>query len=86
VNKEFPSALLTPISRREFNVGDYLHSGKDLFRIEEIAGDRVVLEDCLSELLIETDRRQLLALEPVVRSRDEPGDRTGSGAERQAEA
>jgi hypothetical protein len=71
VNKDRSAALLMPISGREFRVGDYLHSGTDLFRIEEIVGDRFVLEDCRTEELIETEYRQLLTLEPVRRTQRE---------------
>jgi len=48
--------------------GEYLHSQRDLYRIEEISGDRIMVEECRSGALIEIGPGQLLALEPVVRS------------------
>jgi hypothetical protein len=66
--------LLTPVLSEQFRRGDYVHSDTDLYRIEEVVGDRVVLEDCRTELLIETDRRRLARLKRVERSQSEAPD------------
>jgi hypothetical protein len=50
------------------SAGDYLHSERELYRIERLLGKRVLVEDCRSGELIEFGPEQLLTLKPVVRT------------------
>jgi hypothetical protein len=59
------SAVLATPERERPRPGDYFHSETDLYRVEQVRGDRVMLEDCRSELEIEMDLTELLRLERV---------------------
>lgn len=48
--------------------GDYFSSGDALYRVEHLAGARVLVEDCRSGDLIDIDRDACAALERVKRS------------------
>jgi hypothetical protein len=48
--------------------GDYFSTGRALYRVEHLAGARVLVEDCLSGELIDIDRETCVALERVRRS------------------
>jgi hypothetical protein len=39
--------------RARVRVGDYIESGLRLYRVEYVRGDRVLLEDCISEDLFD---------------------------------
>jgi hypothetical protein len=47
--------------------GDYLRSEHELYRIERVQGDRALLEDCMTEALVELPIEELNALTPVRR-------------------
>lgn len=49
----------------EVMVGDYLCSERDLYRIEELAGDHAVLEECRTENLVVVSLRELITLRRV---------------------
>jgi hypothetical protein len=53
--------------------GDYFSSGRSLYRVEHLAGARVLLEDCHSGELVDIDRETCVALECVKRCAGEPG-------------
>jgi len=46
-------------------VGDYLHSERDLYRVEHLDADRALLEDCKTGNLIEVPLASLLDLKRV---------------------
>jgi hypothetical protein len=48
--------------------GDYFSTGTTLYRVEHLAGARVLVEDCVSGELIDIDRDTCVALERVKRS------------------
>ena len=48
-------------------VGDYLCSERDLYRIEQLGGQRALLEDCRSGDLIDVPLAELLTLRRVQR-------------------
>ena len=56
------SPALSPHTPRP---GDYLRSERALYRVERVLGDRAVIEDCRTELLIDISVTELLALKPV---------------------
>jgi hypothetical protein len=45
--------------------GDYFCSGRSLYRVEHLCGDRVLIEDCVSGDLIDIDREICVALERI---------------------
>jgi hypothetical protein len=49
--------------------GDYLSSEHELYRVERIQGDRAMLEDCLTEALVDLPIAGLNELKPVRRRR-----------------
>jgi hypothetical protein len=51
-------------------IGAYLHSARDLFRVEGLTGDRALVEDCRNGDLIDLPLSELLSLEPVRLSDD----------------
>jgi hypothetical protein len=55
-----------------FEVGDYLCSESDLFRVEQLAYGRAVVEDCRTGDLLDVPLSELLGLARIVRSRREP--------------
>jgi hypothetical protein len=50
---------------RRVRTGDYMASERDLYRVEHVRGQRVLLEDCRSGDLVDIDARELSALELV---------------------
>jgi hypothetical protein len=48
--------------------GDYFCSGRSLYRVEHLCGDRVLVEDCVSGDLIDIDREVCAALERIQRA------------------
>jgi hypothetical protein len=58
------AVLATPEGHRA-RPGDYFHSETDLYRVEQVRGTRVVVEDCRTELEIEMDLSELMRLERV---------------------
>jgi hypothetical protein len=57
------AVLATPDERAQ--PGEYFHSQTDLYRVERVLGNRVVVEDCRTELEIEMDLSELMRLERV---------------------
>ena len=49
--------------------GDYLSSEHELYRVERIQGERAMLEDCLTEALVDLPISELNELNPVRRKR-----------------
>jgi hypothetical protein len=49
--------------------GDYLCSEHELYRIERVQGERAMLEDCLTEALVDLPIAELSELKPVRRGR-----------------
>jgi hypothetical protein len=49
-------------------VGDYMCSERDLYRIEQLGGERALLEDCRSGDLIDVSLPELLELRRVKRA------------------
>jgi hypothetical protein len=47
--------------------GDYLCSEHELYRIERVQGERAMLEDCLTEALVDLPITELNELKPVRR-------------------
>jgi hypothetical protein len=50
---------------RRVRTGDYVASQRDLYRVEHVRGQRVLLEDCRSGDLVDIDARELSTLELV---------------------
>ncbi len=48
--------------------GDYFSTKRELYRVERVIADRVLLEDCRTEVLIEVGIEQVLAMNPVTPS------------------
>jgi hypothetical protein len=46
-------------------IGAYLHSARDLYRVEDLTGGRALIEDCLSGDLLNVPLSELLTLTPV---------------------
>lgn len=46
-------------------IGAYLHSARDLYRVEVVTGERALIEDCRSGELFDVALSELLSLEPV---------------------
>lgn len=61
--------------RRRLRPGDYRATSRDLFRVERVAEDRAVIEDCRTGVLIDVDVEELDALRvvPVARGTTPPG-------------
>lgn len=56
-----PSAL--PMSVRP---GEYFHTERDLYRVEEVHGEFAQIEDCRNEIVLEVAVTEILqAMEPV---------------------
>jgi hypothetical protein len=53
-------------------VGDYLCSKRQLFRVEQLAYGRAVVEDCRTGDLLDVAVSELLGLARIVRSGREP--------------
>ena len=49
--------------------GDYLCSERELYRIERVQDDRALLEDCVTEALVDLPISELNELKPVRRNR-----------------
>jgi hypothetical protein len=65
-------------------IGDYYAGERELFRVERVSGGRVLLEDCLTEALIEVQIGELARLRRVEREPREPdvGAPVTAGSER----
>lgn len=50
---------------RRVRTGDYVASERDLYRVEHVRGQRVLLEDCRSGDLVDIDARELRTLDLV---------------------
>jgi hypothetical protein len=48
--------------------GDYFSTERELYRVERVIEDRILLEDCRTEALIEVGIEQVLAMKPVTPS------------------
>jgi hypothetical protein len=46
-------------------IGAYLHSARDLYRVEVVTGARALIEDCRNGELFDVAVTELLSLEPV---------------------
>jgi hypothetical protein len=68
----------------EPEIGDYYAGERELFRVEEVLTDRVLLEDCVTEALIEISSGELAGLRRVEREpRDvDAGTPVTAGSER----
>ncbi|HET8673670.1 MAG TPA: hypothetical protein VFL87_08545, partial [Thermoleophilaceae bacterium] len=67
-NGERPSTAGPAASTRDgrrVRSGDYVASERDLYRVEHVRGQRVLLEDCRSGDLVDIDARELCSLELV---------------------
>jgi hypothetical protein len=60
------------LERSELEIGDYYAGERELFRLEQVFDGRVLLEDCLTEALIEVPVSEFARLRRVER---EPRDR-----------
>ena len=66
--REDPSPTGFTASTREgrrVRAGDYVASERDLYRVEHMRGQRVLLEDCRSGDLVDIDAHELSSLEFV---------------------
>ncbi len=73
--REDPSAAGRTASTREgrrVRAGDYVASERDLYRVEHVRGQRVLLEDCRSGDLVDIDAREVGSLEFVRTSSGSP--------------
>ncbi|HEX2127608.1 MAG TPA: hypothetical protein VHF58_00145 [Solirubrobacterales bacterium] len=59
---------LRPEADVDVEPGDYFSTERELYRVERVVGDRVLLEDCRTEALIEVGVDQVLGMKPVNRS------------------
>jgi hypothetical protein len=57
-----PAPVSEPVS-----AGEYFHSERRLYRVEETDGERALIEDCLTGVLIDIDVGRLLDLDRVLR-------------------
>lgn len=57
--------------------GEYYSSDTALYRVERVLGDRVLIEDCRTEALIDISIAELTHLNPVRPSSDEAGAKSG---------
>lgn len=60
-------AMTSPAKRtvEHVRIGAYLHSRRDLYRVEAVNGDYALMEDCRSGELIDMPLRELRDLTPV---------------------
>ncbi|MGH2986903.1 MAG: hypothetical protein ACRDLO_09475 [Solirubrobacterales bacterium] len=73
------------LERSEITTGDYYADERELFRVEQAFDGRVLLEDCLTEALIEVPIGELARLRRVEReprARDAAGTPVTAGSER----
>lgn len=61
------SHLLRAPSPNGAQAGDYFHSPCELYRVEHCDGERALIEDCRTGVLIDIELRRLLELERVPR-------------------
>lgn len=69
--------------RAEFESGDYFCTDRDLFRVEEVVGDHVLVENCRDGELVDvpcSDLRRLRRVEREAALPPEGGDAEQSGA------
>jgi hypothetical protein len=52
-------------AQQPIKIGAYLHSARDLYRVEVVTGDRALIEDCRSGELTDVPLAELLRLDPV---------------------
>ena len=50
--------------------GEYFCTDRELYRVERLVDDRVLLEDCRTDALIEVGIEQVLDMNPVTPSAD----------------
>jgi hypothetical protein len=55
-----PLSPLEPV-----RIGDYLHSARDLYRVEVVTAEGALIEDCRNGELFDVPLTELLNLEPV---------------------
>jgi hypothetical protein len=63
-----PATGREPASLLPIVVGDYLHSDRDLYRVEQLVNGRALLEDCRTCDLIDVADSALVDLRRVVMS------------------
>ena len=59
---------LQPDTVPTVEAGDYFNTERELYRVERVVEDRILLEDCRTEVLIEVGVEQVLAMHPVSRT------------------
>ena len=59
---------LQPNTGVAVEVGDYFSTARELYRVERVIGERILLEDCRTECLIEVGVEQVLAMNRVTPS------------------
>jgi hypothetical protein len=52
-------------TRVAVEAGEYFSTERELYRVERVTAERVLLEDCRTEALIEVGVDQVLAMKPV---------------------
>ena len=60
--------ILRPDLGAAVEAGDYFSTARELYCVERVIGDRVLLEDCRTESLIEVGIEQIRAMSPVTPS------------------
>ena len=60
--------ILRPDLGAAVEAGDYFSTTRELYCVERVIGDRVLLEDCRTESLIEVGLEQVLAMNPITPS------------------
>ena len=55
--------------------GDYLHSHRELYRVESLDSNRVLLEQCRTNAMVEVSLERLDELQPVRLAATAPTDR-----------
>jgi hypothetical protein len=61
------TVLSNQSAKAPVQIGAYLHSRRDLYRVEAFDGEYALMEDCRSGDLIDMPLRELRNLEPVAR-------------------
>jgi hypothetical protein len=77
-------SVVQTLERSELQVGDYYAGERELFRVEQVFDGRVLLEDCLTEAMIEVPIGELARLRRVEREPRDPdaGTPVTAGSER----
>jgi hypothetical protein len=63
--------LIATPPREAVRPGDYFHSRRELYCVEEVVGSRVMVEDCRTGALVEMDLGRLLRLDRVAPRTDD---------------